>query len=145
MTIEPGRKITPEMIKRERLVFYPKTEEEAREIQLRLFKMGADGAESGQTVSRLDECAQKGMVSDRGTIYYSPDKSRPGIRCSLADIPEDYRPTPQEEFASLSADGKMLALFNMLAEVAERIERIEREVGPRQLDKPARLPQGGVR
>lgn len=112
-------KITPEMMRRERLVFYPATQEEAAVIQERLIAMGGKwGGEHGANAAELENCVQKGFLCERGTFYYNPSSSSSSLLCTVNQLDENYMP-PDRAFLMEQFNKMTACIEGLTAQVAE--------------------------
>jgi hypothetical protein len=131
-------KITREYALGHRLVFFPKSTEEAQAIQEAIFKMGFYWADGDKEVKKLPECVDKGILLDHGKLYYHPTKSSANIVCQTEMLDENYLPP---------AEKRMQEMFNTLMaridDLSEQIARIEKQVGPDELQKPRKPPPLG--
>lgn len=128
-------KITPEYALGHKLVFFPKSTDEAQAIQEAIFKMGFSWADDDKGVKKLQECVDKGILLDHGKLYYHPSKSSANIVCQTEMLDENYLPP---------AEKRMQEMFNTLMarmdQLSEQIARIEKQIGPDALQKPRNLP-----
>lgn len=106
-----------------RVVFYPKSIEEAVFIQDRLKDFGI-GWSDGSAVGRYArECADTGMLVENGRLLYNPTADGRNILCTADQFDKEYIP-PNQAF--------LLAQFNKMAEridaLMSRIDGLERKV-----------------
>jgi|GEM_PF-2623156 len=135
-------KITREYALGHRLVFYPKSTDEARTIQEAIFKMGFGWSDNDKAAKNLQDCVDTGILLDHGKLYYNPTKSSANIVCQTEMLDENYLP-PVEK--------RMQEMFNILMmridDLSEQIARIEKQISPDTLEKPKRkaphLGKGG--
>jgi hypothetical protein len=145
-------KITPEMVKARRLVFYPKSEAEAMVIQERLAKLGGVWSTGAATGAHLAACVEKGFVCEYGKFYFEPSKNGGGLLCSAAQLEEGYIPPEPEKDFLLAQFNKMAAKIDALtAQVCglqEEVAGLKAELRPdaqdakNTLKKPAAPGQG---
>lgn len=135
------QKITREFCERKLLVFFPRTLEEAQFIQRKIFEMGFqwgkgtyDFENGSTTVQVSDHRLLEGLVLDeKGNLFAHPIKKhlQSGLLCDTAQFDEAY----------LTSQQKMMEQFNKLSarieEIAKSVARIEKELQPKNLDKPA--------
>lgn len=125
------RKLTPEFLKKNNIVFRPCTRQEASVIQNRLFKMDFAWGDGSRAPQLLDECLKGGILILDGKIYHGPDPAhRHYIACDMGQLDENGQ----------SFEEKVMALFNEQAERQKRIEEkldlLLAEIGPKTIDKP---------
>jgi hypothetical protein len=124
--------LTREFCRDRRLIFFPKTEQEAEFIQRRLFGMGFKWPNGATEARCLDDCVAGGMIlTSDGAIYHRPSRSDNGLLCTSAQFDENYLPPDMallmEQFNQLSAQMK---------ELAKSVAEIQKELQPQKLDKP---------
>jgi hypothetical protein len=127
---EESQKLTRDFLQRNRVVFRPKTPEEAKVIQQRLFDMGFSWSAKSREIKHVAECVATGVLLEEGVVYYNPDCRQPHISCDVAQLDENYKPFEE----------KVMELFNAQAErqkrIEEKLDRILAEIGPQTIDKP---------
>ncbi|MEZ0261107.1 MAG: hypothetical protein ACAH80_08860 [Alphaproteobacteria bacterium] len=134
MTLPLDTTITRALCHSARLVFSPKTEEEAIFIQERLFAMGCAWGDGRTNVSEVASCVAKGILVDHGKIYYNPNSDPKNILCRTDQLDSNYVP-PDKAF--------LIEQFN---KVHARLEAIEKRLKvleePEPLDKlPLKRPK----
>jgi len=134
-------RLTKEFCRGKRLVFYPKTEAEAEWIQRHLFGMGFKWANGSREVSRLDDCANHGMLlTSQGNLYHGPSSpdTETGLLCTGAQFNENYL-SPEMTF--------FMTQFNQISaqlkELTRAVAEIQKELQPQKLDKPVTKKPGG--
>jgi len=135
-------KITKEFCLGKRLIFYPKTEQEAALIQRKFFDMGFRWSSGSAEVMRLDDCVSHGvLLTAESVLYHSPSSSstETGLLCTSAQFDENHL-SPEMTF--------MMTQFNQLAaqlkELARAVAEIKKELQPQRLDKPVvKKPENG--
>lgn len=117
--------ITPALCHSERLVFQPKDAEEAIYIQKKLLEMGCKWNRHGAAVAEVEGCVAKGLLCEKGTIYYNPDRTRPYLICAAEQFDADYLPPDKvylrDRFNELSA---------RIDALAEKVDRIYEALYP---------------
>ncbi len=116
--------LTPEYCRRHRLIFYPKTMDEAIFIQERLSEFSIRWV-SGEPVGNFArECVDKGMLVDNGALYYNPERKPGDVVCDSSQFDKKYIP-PDRAF--------LLEQFNKMAEkidaLSSRVAELESKVG----------------
>ena len=126
--IENTQKITREFCQGKRLLFFPRTEDEAICIQRKFFALGYKWADGDGAVKRAELCVKKGMVLNDGQLYDSPgsESLQKGFLCTADQFDDAYK-TDRE---------LLLDLFNRLAAIEKQQAEILAELRPQQLDKP---------
>lgn len=137
-------KITPELIRQKRLVFYPTTTEESSEIQQKLIAMGASWAGLRQ-VRYLEASVAEGLTSVNGRLYYNPSEHPDSLLATVQQFDTSYfpveAPRPQDKFNALAE--KLDALAKRLEEVSAKVDKIHDEVFPTiSATKPKLKPAG---
>ena len=117
--------ITRELCHSSRVVFYPKDVDEAIYIQKKLFEMGCRWARDGIEVANVAESVGKGLLCEKGTLYYNPDKEKPFVIATADQFDPDYLPPEQayvrDRFNELSA---------RIDDLAEKVNRIHDALFP---------------
>jgi hypothetical protein len=120
-------KLTPEFCRKHRLLFYPRTTEDAVFIQERLADFGIHWVGGAGPGSHARECVDKGMLVDGGELYYNPQAKSDDILCDATQFDKNFLP-PDRAF--------LLEQFNKLAEKIDaqsaRIAELEKKVGEMQ-------------
>src|SRR5690606_1338530 len=111
----------------------PEVPDEAITIQERILAMGFKWADGAESVQKVNESVQKGLLLDHGKLYYHPSKSDKNTLCTVHQLDEDYL-SP--------SDRRMQDMFNALMarmdDLQAQMDRIEARVSPANLDKPSR-------
>lgn len=135
--IRNEQQITREFCKGKRLVFFPKTEEEAALIQRQLFTLGFGWADKGAQIKDCYECVMQGFVAMDGqlTTKPTPETFNTGFICTKEQL--GCKPDqPGAPHLPLTVQN-----FN---ELAARLQAIEAELKPKVLDKPPFTKPGSV-
>lgn len=125
-------RLTKEFCQSRRLVFFPKTEQEAALIQRKLFSMGFAWANGAVDARCLDDCVKSGMIlTSEGVIYHSPSSGDNGLVCTSAQFDENYL---SPDMALLMGEIKKLSA--QITALTEEVAEIKKELQPQKLDKP---------
>jgi hypothetical protein len=127
LTLAHDTMVTKALCHSARLVFRPKTEEEAIFIQERLFALGVAWGDGRTYVSEVAGCVANGMLVDHGKLYYNPPDDAKNIHCRADQLDSNYVP-PDKAF--------LLEQFN---KVHARLDAIEKRLDALEgdpLDKP---------
>lgn len=96
-----GKNIDADFLRFQTIVFYPKTEEKARQYQEKLFALGFEWGGAGKNPLYLKECAREGMTLIDGNIFFAPVPEEPGLVLGqdfteeeFLSIPEPQKPKP---------------------------------------------------
>ena len=123
--IENTQKLTKEFCTGKVLIFYPRTEEEAADIQRQLFRLGFAWLRPEQKVQLLTECVQEGMMVDEtGRLFLHPTQTAKdrGLLCTLAQFDV---PTLKDKLEKIDADffkGRVVCFKPRSAAQAEAIQ-----------------------
>ena len=139
-------KITRESVAGQRLIFFPKSEDECAHLQQGLFNLGLHWANGQDVVQNTAAAVKNGLVLLDGVIFYRSDVDTGAYTsCSIAQVDADYLPPEQR---------LMVDLFNKLSAkvdaLSEKVDRLYAEVHPEIADtkpglkKPAPAQQGGL-
>lgn len=126
--------ITPEYCKGRRLIFHPKTPDEARFIQQEFFRMGIGWRSSGKKVLYCEELCATTLYVEDGALHYrekDPRRMVDGVVCDVSKLGHYVPPK--------TADDVYQLLLDMRAEITDlrqEIAQLRREVGPTQIEKP---------
>lgn len=121
-------KITREFCQGNRLLFFPRKDDDAICIQQKFFAMGYKWGDGDGSVGNVALCVEKGMVLSEGKFYTSPNSEslQRGFLCTVDQFDDTYK-TDRE---------LLLELFNRLAAIEKQQAEILAELRPQQLDKP---------
>src|SRR5438309_1843128 len=126
--IENHEKITKEFCKEKRLVFNPKTVQEAELIQQQIFQMGYSwGNPQLVGVTNTTECISRSMLLDDGKLYTASRSylNETDLLCTSDQFADKYR----------SDRELMLEIFNRLADLSKKMDAVYEEVMPKVLKK----------
>lgn len=112
-----NEKITPELLRRSQLVFYPRTAEETIFIQQRLLDMGAVWADGVAKVSHVADSVNTGLIVQQGKILYNPGKD-PAYRLATIEQFDGEYLTPEQKFLKEQFD-----------KVHARLDEMDRKIG----------------
>lgn len=116
VVINQTAKITAEFCKHHVLRFYPKTEEESEQIQLKLFELGVGWPQGGQNVFKNPSIMTVGLIVDEDNdVLVNTKNLKTGIECTLADF-GGTRFIDKSNIRDLTSDKDIIALFNKAAE-----------------------------
>lgn len=131
----PQRNTSPltfEFCHSHRLVFQPRTGEEALLIQQRLRDYGIIWANSDSVGSKIQECVEKGMAVESGKLYYNPTQSPDNILCSADQFDRNYIPEDRrfilEQFNKLA--GRLDDIVTRLEALEKKVDAMHAEVFP---------------
>lgn len=139
-------KISPETSEGRFLFFYPADTDEARILVGKLRDAGFKMREKASTAMSVKNMVAEGVGVINGEYFCNPNRGWNGAPlgnwlCTIDQIDSDYLPPEQR---------MMVDLFNKLTaridELAEKIDRIEQQVCPQEMDKKPRtkgLKPGG--
>lgn len=131
-------KISPETSEGKFFFFYPVTGEEAQLLVSKLRDAGFKMREKSSTAMSPENMVTHGVGVINGEYFCNPNKGWNGAPlgnwlCTIEQIDSDYLPPDQR---------RMVDLFNKLTaridELAEKINRIEQQVCPQEMDKKPR-------
>lgn len=126
------QQITPELMRNARLVFYPKTAEEAEVIQRRLIAMGARWANGAGDLQYMQESVSTGILSENGTLYYNPNADSRNLRATVQQLDPDY--IPEERRFLMEQFGKINARIDELAkrvdDMSQKVDHMHDEMFP---------------
>lgn len=137
-------KLTPEFCRKRRLVFLPKTPEEAVFVQRKLFEMGFSWSGGSVSVGCVNDCLMRGMVlDDDGHLYYAPGNK--GLLCTSDQFDEPFDPRDIRNSVT-PTDQILKEMFNRLSAQNERIiellEKIRDDLRPPQdIKLPSSTPR----
>lgn len=140
-------KVSPETAEGKFLFFYPADADEAQMLVGKLRDAGFKMREKSSTAMSPQNMVTHGVGVINGEYLCNPNESWNGAplgnwRCTIDQIDSDYLPPDQR---------MMLDLFNKLTAridaLADKIDRIEQQVCPQEMDKkpvaPQLKPKGG--
>ena len=118
--------ITKESATGRKLIFFPQSKEECRQLQERLFELGFIWADGCRGIQNVSACVQNGLVLMNDRIFFrSPGDTQAFTPCSIEQVLPSYMPPDQR---------MMLDLFNRLSAkvdaLAEKVDRIHNELVP---------------
>jgi len=137
-------KVSIENTKGKFLFFYPKTPLEAEELLNKLQDAGFTVRAKSATPLTAENMIKEGIGVLDGEFFCGPNKTWDGAPlgnwlCTIDQIDSDYLPPTQR---------MMLDLFNQMSArieaLAEKIDRIEQQVCPQEIEKPA-SPRKGLK
>lgn len=131
-------KLTAGDCQSQKLLFYPRSLEEAAAIQRGLFRLGI-GWGQGAKVQALAECVQKGMIVLEGRLFYNPsaENRSEGKVCTLDQLP---RTAPVDVMQYLQGDDLQREIFNRLSARMDKLEQMVAEIHAAVMPHPA-LPK----
>lgn len=127
------------------LLFFPKTTGEAEELVNKLRDAGFTVRAKSSTPLTPDKIIESGIGVLNGEFFCGPNKDWNGAPlgnwlCKTEQIDSDYLPPVQR---------MMLDLFNQMSAridaLAEKIDRIEQQVCPQEIEKPATAQRKGLK
>jgi hypothetical protein len=109
-----------------KLIFFPKTEDECRELQERLFELGFTWSNGNARAANVTQCVETGLVLMNNYIYFrSPGDAEKYTACSIDRVLPGYLPPDQK---------MMLEVFNRLSDkidaLSEKVDRLYEEIRP---------------
>ena len=134
-------KISPEVSEGKFLFFYPADVDEAKHLIGKLRDAGFKMREKSSTIMSPENMVAQGVGVINGEYFCNPNESWKGAplgnwRCKMDQIDSDYLPPDQRMMMDLF--NKMTARIEALA---EKIDRIEKQVCPQEIDKKPATPQ----
>lgn len=112
-----------------RLIFRPRSEEEALFIQERLSAFGIRWVNGDPVGTRVAECARHGMIVDEGKLFYNPRSEEGSILCTADQFGAEYIP-PDKRFL-MEQFNKLSAKIDVLT---EKVDRLYAELHPEMAD-----------
>lgn len=94
-----NRQVDIDFLRFQTIIFYPKTEEKARQYQEKLFALGFEWGGAGPGTRYLKECARVGMTLINGDLFFGPVPEEPGLVLGQDFTEEDFLniPEPQKQ------------------------------------------------
>lgn len=142
--LENKDKISIETAQGKFLFFYPQTTADAEELLNKLRDAGFVPRAKSSTPLTPENLVKDGMGVLSGEFFCNPNRDWSGAPlgnwlCTIDQIDSDYLPPVQR---------MMLDLFNQMTArldaLTEKVERIERQVCPREIEKPT-APRKGLK
>lgn len=117
------------------LFFFPKTEEEAVEIQKRLFGMGFLWPKGGKEIHRPSDCIHNGILLDEGNLYSNVPAPcyAEGLLCAVHNLKK------VSDIELMNGDQLIRTVFN---EMSRQIKELKTQVRKleKKLDHVNRIP-----
>jgi hypothetical protein len=130
--------IDKEFCKDKIVLFYPQSKTEVQLILDRAFNMGIYWVVSHKTTSNYDikKSLETGIYIKEGVLRHSPDQSikESALVCTSAQFDEPFD-FDTENPANLSDRALLIALFNKVSALTEKVESLQAEIAPKHLQK----------
>ena len=124
---ENKQKITPELLKDNKLVFYPKTTMEAVFIQRMLFELGCKWYwDKSARLSFVEDCVGRGIEVHDGKLFCGEFSGpREALLCTSAQFD---KPFDEKDIKNLYVPANQTFILELFNRLSERIDALNNEV-----------------